>query len=134
MATVTNSNETTLWTNTVADPLEFDVCSPSKREQATVKLPFFSVRKRREGASVPVDCPGASNCALAFTSHVAAESYLQAVQLSEYELAMISRQTLDEYLTRLEAAGYDAIGFDPQPNGHGALRVNLAELRTLLAT
>lgn len=97
-----------------------------------MKLPFLSVSTRTDGMPVPVRCPGASDCALGFTTLQSAGAFLQAMQLPEYELELVFRQSLSQYLTRLEEAGFRGIGFDVTPDRSEVKTLSIAELGTLL--
>ena len=101
----------------------------SRESVVRVKLPFLALNCRTMNGSVPVECADADGHALAFTSLVAAGSYLQKLQATDLELSLIFRQSAKKFLDHLEAVALVGIGFDAQPDGTKAKTVSMADLR-----
>ena len=98
----------------------------------SVKLPFFSISRHIADAPAPIECPGASCHALAFTTLIDAGSYLQVEHLPDIEVNLIYRKSLAQYLDGSEQAGLLGVGFDPKPDG-SVTPFSIAELRTMFA-
>jgi hypothetical protein len=79
---------------------------------STIKFPFLALSRRTATGSVPEECCSTSDCALAFTSLLEAEVYLQEHRAADLELELISRQTFVQYLDALEQAGFVGVGFN----------------------
>jgi hypothetical protein len=101
----------------------------SRESALTVKLPFLALSRRTTNGPVPVECPGASGYALAFTTLIDAGAYLQEVQSGDLELELVFRQSLHKYLAALEQSGFLGIGFDASPDCARVTTFPLAELR-----
>jgi hypothetical protein len=79
---------------------------------STIKFPFLALSRRTATGSVPEECSSTGDCALAFTSLVDAEVYLQEHRASDLVLELITRQNFVQYLDALEQAGFVGVGFN----------------------